>query len=115
MMEHLIRWVAESIEILAVAIIVGGILFQAWQCLFRREGQESKSLIKDFKDGIGQTMLLGLELLVAADIIQTVILEPTLHNIMALSLLVLVRTFLSWSLDVEIEGRWPWKSKAEGK
>jgi uncharacterized membrane protein len=53
---------------------------------------------------------LGLEILVAADIIRTVVLEPTLTNVLVLGLLVLIRTFLSWALILEIEGRWPWQS-----
>ena len=57
-------------------------------------------------------MLLGLEFLDAADIIQTVALSPTLRSIAVLGVLGLIRTFLSWSLVVEIEGRWPWQSKA---
>ena len=58
---------------------------------------------------LGRGLLLGLEILVAADIIRTVALEPTLASIAALGLLVLIRTFLGWSLTVEIEGRWPWQ------
>ena len=54
--------------------------------------------------------MIGLEILVAADIIRTVALEPTLTNVAILGILVLVRTFLSWSLVVEIEGRWPWQA-----
>ena len=56
-----------------------------------------------------RALLLGLELLVAADIIRTVALDPTLPNVMILAVLVVVRTFLSWSLIVEMEGHWPWK------
>jgi uncharacterized membrane protein len=55
--------------------------------------------------------LLGLEILVAADVIRTVALDPTLESVAVLGLLVLVRTFLSWSIIVEIEGRWPWQPK----
>jgi uncharacterized membrane protein len=58
---------------------------------------------------------LALELLVAADVVQTVILEFTLVNVAALGVLVLVRTFLSWSLVVEIEGRWPWQPMRDGE
>ena len=58
---------------------------------------------------IGRTLLLGLEILVAADIIETVALDPTLEHIATLGLLVLVRTFLSWSIILELEGRWPWQ------
>jgi uncharacterized membrane protein len=63
---------------------------------------------KPFKERIGSSMLLGLEFLVAADVIRTVAYEPTLQGIALLGMLVLIRTFLSWSLVVEIEGRWPW-------
>ena len=60
---------------------------------------------------LGKGLLLGLEILVAADVIRTVALEPTSENIAALGLLVVVRTFLSWSLVVEVESRWPWQKK----
>jgi uncharacterized membrane protein len=59
--------------------------------------------------------LLGLEILVAADIIRTVALEATLQSVVVLGLLVLVRTFLSWALVVEIEGRWPWQPEREAE
>jgi len=62
-----------------------------------------------YKQRLGKGLLLGLELLIAADIIRTVALEPTLANVTTLALIVLVRTFLSWSLIVEIEGHWPWQ------
>ena len=62
-----------------------------------------------YKTQLGKSLLLGLELLVAADVIRTVTLEPTMQNILMLAVLVVVRTFLSWSLVVEMEGHWPWK------
>jgi uncharacterized membrane protein len=58
-------------------------------------------------------LLLGLELLVAADVVRTVALEPTLNNVAILGLLVVVRTFLSWSMSVEVEGRWPWQRRTD--
>lgn len=57
---------------------------------------------------------LGLEVLVAADIVHTVALKATLESVFVLGLLVLVRTFLSWALVVEMEGRWPWRSPQQG-
>ena len=60
---------------------------------------------------MGKPLLLGLDLLLAGDVIKTVALEPTLPNVAALGLLVLVRTFLSWSLTVEMEGRLPWQAR----
>jgi hypothetical protein len=62
----------------------------------------------DYRGRLGRALLLGLEVLVAADIIRTVALQPTLGNVVVLGLLVAVPTFLSWSLVVEIEGQWPW-------
>jgi uncharacterized membrane protein len=64
-----------------------------------------------FRQQLGQTILLGLELLVAADIIRTVATEPTFTSVGVLGLIVLIRTFLSFSLEVELTGRWPWQKK----
>jgi uncharacterized membrane protein len=63
----------------------------------------------------GRSILLGLEFLVAADIIRTVAVQPSLENVAVLGLIVLIRTFLSFSLEVEIDGRWPWQSAASGR
>jgi uncharacterized membrane protein len=99
------------IEGLAVAIIVIAIFLFTVRFLyaaFARRGHAAEAFTQ-YKHGMGKALLVALELLVAADIVQTVVLEFTLSNVAALGLLVLVRTFLSWSLVVEIEGRWPWQ------
>ena len=103
-----IEMAALGIESLAVAIILiatthGTIGFIV---NMRREVPDA---YQQYKVRLGRALLLGLELLVAADIIRTVALEPTLQNVIVLAVLVVVRTFLSWSLVVEIEGHWPWK------
>ncbi len=64
-----------------------------------------------FRVGLARAIVLGLEVLVAADIIRTVAVEPTLENVTVLGIIVLVRTILSFTLTVEIEGRWPWQAK----
>ncbi len=64
-----------------------------------------------FRVGLARAILLGLEILVAADIIRTVAVQPTLENVTVLGVIVLVRTILSFTLTVEIEGRWPWQAK----
>ena len=66
---------------------------------------------ESYKHQIGRSLLLGLEFLVAGDVVRTVALEPTLINVAVLGMLVVIRTFLSWSLTVEIEGRWPWHTR----
>ena len=62
-----------------------------------------------YREDLGRAILVGLEVLVAADIVRSVALDPTLAGVGVLALLVVVRTFLSWSLSVELEGEWPWQ------
>ncbi|MBC8255382.1 MAG: DUF1622 domain-containing protein [Ardenticatenia bacterium] len=105
-----IEYAAWAIEILAVAIIVVSILGATLGYLFQaalHPGVEGR--YQKLKVSLGRTLLLGLEILVAADIVRTVALEATLESVLVLGLLVLIRTFLSWALVVEIEGRWPWQ------
>ena len=113
-LEGTLYWVAYAatgIELLAVAVIVLAIVFAtaayAAKILARQADQTTYT---DFRHRVGRALLLGLEILVAADIIRTVVLEPTLSNVLVLGLLVLIRTFLSWALVLEIEERWPWQA-----
>ncbi len=70
---------------------------------------EQSVAYRNLRQGLGRAILVGLELFIAADIIRTVTIEPTFQSIGVLGLIVLVRTFLSWSLEVEINGQWPWR------
>jgi len=116
--EGMLSWVqyaATGMELLAVAIIVLVILFATVSYVLRiMVRQADTTTYTDFRHRIGRALLLGLEILVAADIIRTVVLEPTLNNVVVLGLLVLIRTFLSWSLVLEIEERWPWQPSRTG-
>jgi uncharacterized membrane protein len=116
---HALRLTTRAIEVGGIAIIVlgtiGATLFVLWQVLRGRSGADAFSL---YRSNLGRAILLGLEFLVAADIINTVAIEPTLQSLMILGGIVLIRTFLSFSLEVEIEGRWPWdrhKDESSGK
>jgi uncharacterized membrane protein len=105
-----IEWASLIIEVVAVVIIVIAIINALSRYAFRillhpAEGDHYQSL----KVSLGRALLLGLEILVAADVIRTVALEATLSSVMVLGILVLIRTFLSWALVVEMEGRWPWQ------
>src|SRR5262245_16786552 len=108
-------WVERSatgLELLAVAIIVVTILIATATyvgMILRRVADVTT--YRGYRHQVARALLLGLEILVAADIIRTVALEPTLKNVAILGLLVLIRTFLSWGLVVEIEGRWPWQTR----
>lgn len=110
-----IEFAAIGIELIAVTIIVGSILFALAHYLYKAIiKHEIGGQYQALKVRLGKALLLGLEILVAADIIRTVALEATLESVIVLGLLVLIRTFLSWALVVEIEGRWPWQSKERG-
>ena len=112
--EGLIEIAALLIELLAVAIIIVATV-AATIVFVRKLLQHSAGLpgYEQYKVRLGRALLLGLEILVAADIVRTVALEPSLTNVGILALLVLIRTFLSWSLVVEIEHRWPWQLRTE--
>ena len=112
-----IEFAIRAIEGLAVAIIALSVLVFTLRYLYFmlvRRGR-SAAAFTQYKHGLGKALLLALELLVAADVVQTVVLEFTLANVTALGVLVLVRTFLSWSLVVEIEGRWPWQAQRKAE
>jgi uncharacterized membrane protein len=111
---ELAKNVAEWIEILAVAVIAASIVIALVVGVRTALAVDALAGIGAIKRQIGRGLLLGLDLLIAADIIRTVTLEPTLENVAALGLLVVVRTFLSWSLVVELSGRWPWQLDPKG-
>lgn len=96
-----------GIEGLAVAVIAVAIIFGSLRYLFH-VATHSPDPYEHYKVQLGKALLLGLQLLVAADVVRTVALEPTLESVTVLGMLVLVRTFLSLSTIVEIEQRWPW-------
>ncbi len=102
-----IRLVGVAIDIFGVIIIVAGIVWSTVLFVRRRMGEE---LYDTYKIRVGRSLLLGLEVLVAADIVKTIALEPSLVSLGVLGGLVVIRTFLSWTLVLEIEGRWPWQA-----
>ncbi|WP_394551061.1 DUF1622 domain-containing protein [Agromyces sp. MMS24-JH15] len=111
---ELISTVGVAIDVAGVLAIALGVLIAAVDAAVRgsrRAGQ----VYQRFRRVLGRAILLGLELLVAADIIKTVAVTPTLDSVVVLAIIVLIRTFLSWSLAVEIDGRWPWqRSQSDG-
>ncbi|HSR29102.1 MAG TPA: DUF1622 domain-containing protein [Anaerolineae bacterium] len=116
---RILGWIevaALVIEILAVVIIVGAIFYAMGHYLVRAAIlPQHEALYRQLKVRLGRALLLGLEILVAADIVRTVALEASLQSVAVLGLLVLIRTFLSWALVVEIEGRWPWQGPCDAQ
>jgi len=116
-MEHTREWVdsaARLLEALAVAVIVSFILVGTAQGLISF-AKKSPGAYTRYRVVLGRTLQIGLELLVAADIISTVSTPLTPLNLALLSGLVVVRTFLGWTLAVEIEGHWPWQAAKESR
>jgi uncharacterized membrane protein len=107
---ELMENVAKGFEAVGVAVFVLGLLWSVvlaavvWRRT--RAGREAYGILRE---SFGGVLLLGLEILVAADLIRTVAVAPTLENVAVLGLIVLIRTFLSFSLQVEIEGVLPWR------
>jgi len=113
---ELVAEVAFALEIIAVLIILAAIiaaLLNFTRHLMKHE--PSQECIDAFKRTVGKGIQIALELLIAADIINTVVLAATLENVAVLTILVLIRTFLSWTLIFETEGRWPWYPQEKKK
>jgi uncharacterized membrane protein len=104
--------VGQAMDIAGVAVIVTGIILATLTFL---QDFRSPEAYRRFRQSIGRAILLGLEILVAADIIRTVAVEPSFRSVGILAVIVVIRTFLSWSLELELEGRWPWQQKFEEK
>ena len=106
---ELTELVSQGINVLAVVVMVAFITVATARWLFR-SGRSIGDGYADYRVLLGKSLLVGLELLVAADIIRTVAFEITVPKMAELGALVAVRTFLGWALSVEIEGRWPWQA-----
>ena len=108
--DAILQLTGRVVEGAGVAVIVLGALFALGAAAAELgRGGAGGDAYHLFRIRLGRSILLGLELLVAADIIGTVAVEPNLQNLAVLSLIVLIRTFLSISLEVEIDGHWPWQ------
>jgi uncharacterized membrane protein len=116
--KHTLVWIEVAsmfIEAVAVIIIVYALIYGSVRYIVNviQSKQTSRERFRQYKHGLGKALLLSLEILVAADVIRTVALEPSLPKILMLGLLVLIRTFLSWSLILEMDGHWPWQPRPQ--
>ena len=102
--------VARGVEVIGiVTLVVGMVIAIARGGVVLVGSQDAEQAYRVVRTVFGRSILLGLEFLVAADIIRTVAVEPSLENVAVLGVIVLIRTFLSFSLEVEIDGTWPWR------
>lgn len=109
-LEIYIEYTAQIIEIAGVLTILIGTILSLFKFILSRQNKEKRSY-KLLRQELGKGILLGLEILVAADIIATVVTEPTMDKVLTLGVIVFIRTFLSLSIELEIEGRFPWQRK----
>jgi len=107
---NLMELIGRAVDAVGVLIIVSGAAVATGRFLWgaRRSFAES---YRSYRQGLGRAILLGLEFLIVGDIIRTVAVAPTLENLMILGLIVVIRTFLSMTLQLEVEGRWPWQRR----
>ncbi len=104
----LIGYVGEGGELLGVGVIATGMVAGTVRYLWRLAKRDPEAY-PDYRHTTARTLLLGLEVLVAADVIRTVAVAPTFQNVAVLACIVAIRTFLGWTLQLEMEGRWPWQ------
>jgi len=104
------------LEAAGVCVIALGAIYSSLLALVALcKRQPRQDLFTSYRQNLGRGSLLGLELLVGADIIKTVAIEPTIRSAAVLAMIVLIRTFLSFTLEMETSGRWPWQSSSAGK
>lgn len=113
--QHIVEFMGRLMDIAGVAVMVLGAVISLPMAVWGRaptgpDGDRTrKSVYRQYRQMLGRSILVGLELLVAADIIRTVAVTPTFTGVGVLAVIVLIRTFLSMSLELEITGRWPWQ------
>jgi uncharacterized membrane protein len=108
---HIMEVVGTSVDGVGVFIVAAGMVVATVRLVsrLRDRAHETGSYYSLYRQDVGRAILLGLEFLIAGDIIRTVVVAPTLQNVVVLGMIVLIRTFLSLSLQLEIEGKLPWR------
>lgn len=104
-----LKAVAQGLEIVGAGALVLGFVISTGNCI-RQSVQEGVAPgVKRYRQALGRTVLIGLEILVAATVIKTMTLEPTVEGIGFLAIMVAIRTILGWTMGLEMDGRWPWQ------
>lgn len=106
---HLLEIGATVIEGLAAAVIVIGFVLALYRYFSRWTTEDREAGFYRLRGELGRALLIALEMLVVADVIDTIVTEVTFQSLSVLALLVVLRTFLSWSLALQVEGKWPWQ------
>jgi uncharacterized membrane protein len=111
-MLEIIEFVGQGVDLAGVVVMVlGTVVATIYYLTNRWRGTQSIAAYQGYRQGVGRAILLGLEILIVADIIRTIAVEPTFQSLGILAIIVLIRTFLSATLELELEGRWPWQRR----
>jgi uncharacterized membrane protein len=112
---EIVRSVSEIIDVAGVVVMVIGLSVAVGAYLLRlAKGDRSVASYRSVRRGTGRAILLGLEFLVAADIIRTVAVDPSFTSVGVLAIIVAIRTFLAFTLELDVSGRWPWQQQPLG-
>jgi uncharacterized membrane protein len=109
-LQDLAHFASQALEAASFAVILGAVAVSTVLFLMHLGREDFEANYRAYRANLGRGILLGLELLIAGDIIKSVVLDPTLQSMLVLGGIVIIRTFLSLSLDVEINGHWPWET-----
>ncbi len=111
--KELIGTAGYALEAVGVLIIVLGSIVSSVKCLTCIRGKPGGTAYREYRRDLGRSIILGLEFLIAGDIIRTVVVSDTLSSVAILALIILIRAFLSVTLHLDVEGRWPWQPARE--
>ena len=115
--EHIrqgLEFATSIIELFAVLVIVSGFIRASVAYTVTRRAADRDKAFVAFRSRLGMNMLLGLEILVIADVIESITVEPSYMSLTVLAFLVVLRTIVSWTTSLQLEGRWPWQPEAKG-
>ncbi len=102
-----------AISLFAVAVIIYSFIASSWRYISQFKETDRELNFSHFKKKLGNGLLLGLEILVLADVIETMTITPSYTSLAMLGFIVVIRTAVSWTLTLEVKGRWPWQSSAD--
>ena len=107
-----LRLVTQTLEAIGAFALILGFLIATSRCVLKIKPLGAMQAIEGYRRARGRVILIGLEILVAATIIKTIIIDPTLENMGLLAIMIAIRTALGWSTVLEMNGRWPWQKGA---
>ena len=108
---HGLELVTRLLEICGASLLIVGFVVATWKWVQRVHREGHSSALRHYRQSLGRTVLIGLEVLVAATIIKTIIVEPSFEGLGLLAGMIVIRTILGWTTALEINGRWPWQKR----